>query len=38
MPLMASPDMYATTGIAGIGDPLSPQSSSLLLRIKEREQ
>src|SRR5260370_41309047 len=38
MPLMESESVVATTGIAGIGDPPSPHSSSLILRIKELEE
>src|SRR5260370_29474535 len=38
MPLMESESVVARTGIAGIGDPPSPHSSSLILRIKELEE
>jgi HD-GYP domain-containing protein (c-di-GMP phosphodiesterase class II) len=40
MPLMASQDALATTAsmIAGIGNPMSGQTSSLVLRIKELEE
>jgi HD-GYP domain-containing protein (c-di-GMP phosphodiesterase class II) len=40
MPLMSSQDALATTAsmIAGIGNPMSGQSSSLVLRIKELEE
>jgi HD-GYP domain-containing protein (c-di-GMP phosphodiesterase class II) len=41
MPLMASrasEDAHATTMIAGISDPVSGQSGSLVLRIKELEE
>ncbi len=38
MPLMASPGAHTTMTIAGIGDPLSGDPSSLVLRIKELEE
>jgi HD-GYP domain-containing protein (c-di-GMP phosphodiesterase class II) len=40
MPLMSSQDALATTAsmIAGIGNPMSGQTSSLVLRIKELEE
>ena len=38
MPLMASRGASATMTIAGVGDPLSPQTGPLVLRIKELEE